>query len=451
MSHPDDSNVFSSALSRLDEAAKYVQVDPETVARLRQPKSIAQATLPVRLDDGSLVLLPAYRVRYDDTRGPAKGGIRFHPAVELAEVQALAFWMTFKCAVVAIPFGGGKGGVTVDPKKLSGTELERLSRAYMRAMAGVLGPKRDVAAPDVYTNAMVMGWMMDEYSQGVQSREPSVITGKPIALGGSLGRDDATGRGAYYCIKQLEEELRWQPTEVRVAIQGFGNAGQHVARLLHGDGYRVVAVSDSKGGVFRADGLDIPALLQRKRQSRSLQTGYDSAAVCDCPHCGGAGCSCGAAREEHVISNAELLELDVDLLIPAALEGQITLDNAEQIKAPTIVEVANGPTTPEADAILNGRGVRVVPDILANAGGVTASYFEWAQNRGGVRWTEAEVHARLQDVMTLAFARVARFSKEQNVPLRTAAYACALKELDDAMSAYGTEGYFAHDQSSAKP
>ncbi len=443
MNHPADLDLFRAALSRLDEAAKHVQVDPETVARLRHPKSIAQATLAVRMDDGSLALLPSYRVRYDDTRGPSKGGIRFHPAVDLAEVQALAFWMTFKCAVVGIPFGGGKGGVVVDPKQLSGTELERLSRAYARAMASVIGPTRDIPAPDVYTNAMVMGWMMDEYSQGHQSREPGVITGKPIALGGSLGRDDATGRGAYYCIKQLEAQLGWQPTKIRVAVQGFGNAGQHVARLLHADGYRVVAISDSKGGVFRATGLDVPALLERKQRSRSLRTGYAGASVCDCPDCGAETCWCGDARPDQVITNTELLESDVDLLIPAALERQITHHNAERIQASTIVEVANGPTTPEADTILNRRGVRVLPDILANAGGVTVSYFEWAQNRGGVRWAESEVHERLQDIMTTAFERVAQFSSERSVPLRTAAYACALEQLDEAMSACGTERDFA--------
>lgn len=450
MIHPTAPDLFSAALSRLDEAAQHVHVDPETVARLRHPKSTAQATLAVRMDDGSLSLLPAYRVRYDDTRGPSKGGIRFHPAVDLPEVQALAFWMTFKCAVVGIPFGGAKGGVVVDPKKLSGSELERLSRAYARAMAGVIGPTRDVPAPDVYTNAMVMGWMMDEYSQGRQSREPGVITGKPIALGGSLGRDDATGRGAYYCIKQLEAQLGWKPSQLRVAVQGFGNAGQHIARLLHGDGYRVVAISDSKGGVFQAQGLDVPALIERKRRSRSLRTGYARASVCDCPDCGADTCCCGDGRAEQVITNAELLEADVDILIPAALEGQITSDNAERIGASTIVEVANGPTTPDADALLNRHNVRVVPDILANAGGVTVSYFEWAQNRGGIRWTEAEVHERLREIMTTAFARVTGFASERGVSLRTAAYACALEELDEAMSACGTARSFAKDHKDAQ-
>jgi len=288
---------------------------------------------------------------------------------------------------------------------------------------------------------MVMGWMMDEYSQGRQSREPAVITGKPIALGGSLGREGATGRGAYYCVKQLEAQLGWEPTEIQVAVQGFGNAGQHLARLLYRDGYRIVAASDSKGGVSRQDGLDVSALIARKQRSRSLRTGYAGGSVCDCPPEG----------QERLISNAELLELDVDLLIPAALEGQITSDNAENIHASTIVEVANGPTTPQADAILLRRGVLVVPDILANAGGVTVSYFEWAQNRGGMQWTEADVHARLREVMTAAFERVARFSREHSVTLRTAAYACGLKKLDDAMSACGTEHYFSHGRRDAKP
>ncbi len=442
---PDD--IFTAALARLDEAAKLVEVDNEILTRLRRPKRIVQATIPLRLDDGTLCCLPAYRVQHDDSRGPCKGGIRFHPAVDLAEVQALAFWMTFKCAVVGIPFGGGKGGVVVDPKRLSGAELERLSRGYARAMADVIGPTRDVPAPDVYTNAMIMGWMMDEYSECHRGKEPAVITGKPIALGGSLGREDATGRGAYYCIKELENLHGWTPSAIRVAIQGFGNAGQHVARLLHADGYRIVAVSDSRGGVARPEGLDVPALIKKKLGGRSLATGYSSKSVCDCPHCGSSSCSCGGARDERLLSNAELLELDVDLLIPAALEEQLTEENADRIRAKTVVEVANGPTTPMADLLLEKRGVQVVPDILANAGGVTVSYFEWAQNRAGLHWSEPEVHARLRETMTRAFGSVMDMSKRKRVPLRAAAYAYGLTAIGEAISASGTQSYFSPTRS----
>ncbi|MCH7990145.1 MAG: Glu/Leu/Phe/Val dehydrogenase, partial [Planctomycetes bacterium] len=353
-----ETNIFDDALRRLDRAFEYADIDQEAVERLKHPKQILEVSIPVRMDDGTLRIFTGYRVRHDDTRGPTKGGIRYHPDVNLAEVKALAFWMTFKCAVVGLPFGGAKGGITVNPKELSRMELERLTRGFTEQIADFIGPETDVPAPDVYTNAMIMGWIMDEYSKIHRRRTPGVVTGKPIPLGGSLGREDATGRGAYYCIKELEHKHGWNPEDMRVAVQGFGNAGQHVLRLLHADGYRVVAVSDSRGGIYNEDGFDIPSLIHVKNESRKLQAVYCDGSVCE-------------AVKSDTITNAQLLELDVDLLIPAALENQITIKNAKRIRAPVIIEVANGPITSEADKILNDNKKLIVPDILANAGGVT--------------------------------------------------------------------------------
>jgi len=446
-------DIFDDAIRRLDRAAEYVEIDDEALQRLRHPKAVLQVSIPVRMDDGSLRIFQGYRVRHDDTRGPTKGGIRFHPDVHLGEVKALAFWMTCKCAVVGIPFGGGKGGVIVDPKKLSRMELERLSRGFIEQIADFIGPETDIPAPDVYTNPMIMGWMMDEYSKIRRQRTPAVITGKPIPLGGSLGRDDATGRGAYYCIKELERHKGWQPADVRVAIQGFGNAGQHVARLLHGDDYRIVAISDSRGGIDREQGLDIPRAIELKNQRTAVSDVYAGRSVCDCPSCGCAECHCDPKDSStgEVITNAQLLELDVDILIPAALENQITAENVQRVVAPLIVEVANGPTTNEADDGLALKGTLVVPDILANAGGVTVSYFEWVQNRGGYYWTESEVHERLQSIMAREFNTVYNLMTENQIDMRTAAYAHALNRLSEAIEAQGTSRFFSnHVAPSAK-
>ena len=423
------SDLFEAAIGRLDRAARLVHLDPEALERLKHPKLVVEAAIPVRMDDGSLRIFDGYRVRHDDTRGPGKGGVRFHPSVDAADVKALALWMTCKCAVVGIPFGGAKGGIAVNPKELSRLELERLSRGFVQQLAEVLGPDTDVPAPDVYTNEMVMGWMVDEYAKIRGQRLPAAITGKPIALGGSLGREDATGRGAYLCIKQLERRRGWDPCGMRVAVQGFGNAGQHVARLLHADGYRVVAVSDSGGGIHRPEGFDIPSLIQVKNETRHVKAVYCHGSVCE-------------LVDAETISNAELLELDVDLLVPAALETQITEVNVGRVRAPTVVEVANGPTTPGADAVLAGRGATVVPDILANAGGVTVSYFEWVQNRTGLYWDEAEVHARLGQTMGRAFDAVAAVGEAHQVDLRTAAYMVALRRIGAAAEAQGTRAYF---------
>lgn len=429
MSHQSDDNIFEDAIRRLDSASKYANIDEEALEKLRHPKAILEVSIPVRMDDGSLRVFTGYRVRHDDTRGPTKGGIRYHPDVSLNEVKALAFWMTCKCAVVGLPYGGAKGGIIVNPKELSRLELERLSRGFIEQIADFIGPETDVPAPDVYTNAMIMGWMMDEYSKIRRQRTPAVITGKPIPLGGSLGRDDATGRGAYYCIKELEAKRGWKAKEIRVAVQGFGNAGQHVARLLHADGYRIVAVSDSRGGILRSEGFDVPSLITAKNESRRVQAVYCDGSVCE-------------AVKADTITNAQLLELDVDILIPAAMENQITRDNAAKVVAPVVVEVANGPTTSEADAILADKGTLVVPDILANAGGVTVSYFEWVQNKGGYYWPLEEVQTKLHTIMRREFNAVYDLMTEHKIPMRTAAYAHALSRIGGAIESLGTREYF---------
>jgi glutamate dehydrogenase (NADP+) len=384
------------------------------------------------MDDGSLSIFEGYRVRHDDTRGPTKGGIRYHPGVSLDEVKALAFWMTCKCAVVGLPYGGAKGGVTVNPKELSHLELERLSRGFIREVADFIGPDTDIPAPDVYTNEMIMGWMQDEYSKIRRQHVPAVITGKPIALGGSLGRGDATGRGAFYCIREIERLRGWTPPDIRVAIQGFGNAGQAAASLLHEAGYRVVAVSDSRGGIYNPDGFDVPSLVQFKQASRQLKAVY-----CH-------GCLCEMVEADN-ITNEQLLELDVDLLVPAALEDQITAENAARVKAPVVVEVANGPVTSEADAVLAERDILIVPDILANAGGVTVSYFEWTQNRQGYYWSLEEVHRRLQEIMSREFRAVHERAEAIGCDMRTAAYVHALDRIGGAIAAQGTQRYFTND------
>ena len=337
--------------------------------------------------------------------------------------------MTCKCAVMGLPFGGAKGGITVNPKELSRMELERLSRAYIARIAEFIGPKTDIPAPDVYTNPMIMGWMMMEYSKIAQEQSPAAITGKPIPLGGSLGREDATGRGGYYCIKELEEKKRWKPSKIRVAIQGFGNVGQNIARLLHADGYKIVAVSDSQGGIYKEEGFDIPSLIQNKNATRRLKAIYCTGSVCE-------------TIQVKSLSNKDLLELDVDILIPAALENQITEKNASKIKASNILELANGPITTEADKILNKKGVLVVPDILANGGGVTVSYFEWVQNNQGYYWSEEEVHAKLHTFMIREFNNVYHLMTNRKINMRTAAYVHALNRIGEAVEARGTSKYF---------
>lgn len=423
------STIFEDALARLDHAYQYADIDPEALERLKYPKASLEVSIPVRMDDGTLKVFTGYRVHHDNTRGPTKGGIRFHPNVTLDEVKALALWMTFKCAVVGIPYGGAKGGVIVDPKKLSRLELERLSRTFIEQIASFIGPDKDIPAPDVYTNSMIMGWMMDEYSKLTHRHSPAVITGKPIELGGSLGRDDATGRGAYYCIKELERKRAWNPANITVAIQGFGNAGQHVASLLHADGYKIVAISDSKGGIYSGNGFDVPSVIQSKVASQNVQAVYYEGSVCK-------------AVPAQSVSNEELLELEVDILIPAALENVIHPNNADKIKAKVIVECANGPIMSDVDKILAQKNVMIIPDILANAGGVTVSYFEWVQNRAGFYWSTDEVHQKLRTVMVREFNAIHELASSHNIDMRTAAYAHALNRLGRAIQAQGTQSFF---------
>ena len=424
-------DTFAEAVRRLDEAAQHTGIHPEALERLKHPKSVLEVAVPVRMDDGGLRIFRGYRVRHDDTRGPTKGGIRYHADVHLSEVKALALWMTCKCAVVGIPFGGGKGGVQVNPKELSPMELERLSRSFISQIADFIGPERDIPAPDVYTNARIMGWMMDEYSKIRRKKMPGVITGKPVAQGGTLGREDATGRGAYYCIKELETRRSWQPEELTVAVQGFGNAGQHVADLLYRGGYKIVAISDSRGGIYNPKGFDVAKVRELKNASPAGRATYSQTSICDMP---------GST----IITNEELLELDVDMLIPAALEDQITKDNAAAVKASVIVEVANGPVTPNADAILQDKNVLVLPDILANAGGVTVSYFEWVQNKGGYYWTEEDVHEKLHLIMSREFKNVFDRSQGQELDMRTAAYVHALERIGEAVETQGTRAFFSN-------
>lgn len=422
-------DLFESATGIIDEALAHADVSEDTVERLKHPRSALAVSIPVRMDDGSLKTFQGYRVRYNDVRGPAKGGIRFHPDVSLDEVQTLAFWMTIKCAVVDLPYGGGKGGVIVNPKELSLSELERLSRGYIDGIADAIGPDVDIPAPDVYTNAMIMGWMMDQYSIITRGRTPAVITGKPLSLGGSLGRDTATADGGFFVTQALRSKIidADQPT---AAVQGFGNAGMTMAELLHEAGYKVVAVSDSQGAIHKPDGLHIPSVAKIKRESRALKGVYCEGSVCE-------------VVEHDQITNEELLALDVDLLVPAALENAITADNVADVKAKMIVELANGPITPEADTVLYDNGQVVVPDVLANAGGVTVSYFEWVQNRQGYAWSADMVRDRLKERMVTEGERLWGFAEDKGVSLRVAAYAQALERIGAAVDATGHKADFA--------
>ncbi len=422
-------NVFEDAIARVERIGKAVGVAPEVIDALRQPATVLIADLAVRMDDGSTRHFVGMRCRYNDVLGPTKGGIRFHPNVSIEEVKALALWMSIKCAVVGIPYGGAKGGVIVDPKELSRLELERLSRAYMRAMADFVGPMIDIPAPDVYTNERIMGWMADEYETIERAKTPAVITGKPIALGGSLGREEATGRGAFIAIQEFAKRTGLDPAQTRVALQGFGNAGYHVARLLDEAGYPIVAVSDSKGGIYCDTGFDIESLYQNKQQSRKLQGVYCEGTVCE-------------LVDHDTISNEELLELDVDLLIPAALEGVIHAGNVDRIRARYIAEVANGPIVGGVDDALNERGILVLPDVLTNAGGVTVSYFEWVQNLQGFSWTLEEVRARLHEIMARAVDEIWKIYEAEGGSIRDAAYALALRRIAGGIESQGTRQFF---------
>jgi glutamate dehydrogenase (NAD(P)+) len=408
-------NPWHVAQQQFDLAADKLNLDPGLRRVLRECRRELTVNFPVKMDDGSVHVFTGYRVQHNLGRGPAKGGIRYHQDVTLDEVKALAMWMTWKCAVVAIPYGGGKGGVIVDPKKLSMKEVEALTRRFTTEIEVLIGPERDIPAPDVNTNAQVMAWMMDTYSMHQGYTVPGVVTGKPISLGGSEGRNEATARGTVFCVIEAARHLGLKLKNSRVAIQGFGNAGSIAARLIADEGATVVAVSDSTGGIHAASGLDVGKVIAWKKEHGTVQ-GFPGA---------------------DDISNAQLLEVDCDILIPAALENVITNRNAGRIKARIIAEAANGPTTPEADIELFRRGVFMIPDILCNAGGVTVSYFEWVQDLNRDHWSEAVVNEKLRGIMTRAFAETLATSEREECDMRTAAYLLAVQRVADATSMRG--------------
>ena len=420
---------FENYLSLLDEASRIARFTPEEKRSLALPDRILEKTLRIMRDSGEEVELPAYRVQFNNARGPYKGGIRFHPAADLDEVEALAALMALKCAVVGIPLGGAKGGVTFDPKTYSRAEIERVARAFARAFSEDIGVDRDIPAPDVYTNAEVMGYMLDEFERTKNKSEPGVITGKPLSVGGSEGRDSATAQGGVYVLEALRESLGKKREDMKVVVQGFGNAGYHAARILHGLGYPIVGVGDSKGGVASEKGID-PLLVYRAKHEKDAVTSlYCEGSVCDKEKL--------LRDEARIVTHEELLTLSCDVFIPAALDRQITDTNAEAVRAPIILELANGPVTPEADAILAKKGTLVVPDILANAGGVTVSYFEWVQNRTGERWTEQYVHEKLRPIMTRAFDDIWKKAHGMDITLRQAAVTLGCERILQALKVRG--------------
>ncbi len=402
------SNPFENAMQQLDKAAKIMDLDTNIHEVLKQPERVLTVSIPVQMDSGETQVFTGYRSQYNNNLGPYKGGIRYHWNVTLDEVKALSFWMMVKCATVNIPMGGGKGGVIVNPKEMSEGELEKLSRGYVSKLWRNIGSDKDVPAPDVYTTPQIMGWMRDEYEKLVGHDDPGVITGKPLDQGGSEGRSYSTAQGGVYCTRELANKLNMNPAETTVAIQGFGNAGSHMARILSGMGFQIVAVSDSRGAI-KGGNLDVEKLESFKKENGSV-VGFEG-------------------TEE--LSNEEILELDVDILVPAALENVITKDNAANIKAKAVVELANGPTTPEADEILKEKGIIVVPDVLANAGGVTVSYFEWDQNVKGEHWSEEDVLAKLEKIMVDAFNEVWETKEKYSIDMRTAAFVKAIERVSE--------------------
>jgi glutamate dehydrogenase (NAD(P)+) len=403
------------ALAQYERAAKQLSLTRGIEALLRVPERELTVNFPVRMDDGSIRIFTGHRVHHSTARGPGKGGIRYHPDVTLDEVRALAMWMTWKCAVMNLPYGGAKGGVVCDPKQLSLRELEHLTRRYATEISLLISPEGDIPAPDVNTTPQIMAWIMDTYSMHRGHRVPAVVTGKPVAVGGSLGRGEATGRGVMIATREALTRRGHPLAGARIAVQGFGNVGSVAAALLHGAGARIVAVSDSKGGTLNARGLDPRALARHKRESGR---------VSDYP--GG-----------EPIDNATLLATECDVLVPAALEQQITAANAERIRARLVVEGANGPTTPEADAVLAARDIVVVPDVLANAGGVVVSYFEWVQDLQAFFWTEEEINQRLERLMVRAFEEVAATARDRGTDLRTAALGRAVERVAEAITLLG--------------
>ena len=422
-----NTDVFRDAFTRLSGLGEQLNISQEVLDLLKQPNLLLKASLPVRMDDGSTQYFDAYRCQYNNTLGPYKGGIRYHPQVNEQEVKALSLWMTIKCALVGLPFGGGKGGICVNPKQLSRMELERLSRAYMKSMADIIGPKRDIPAPDVYTSALIMGWMQDEFESIKREKSSAVITGKPTILEGIKGREQATGRGAFICIERYIEQKQLKSKELTFAIQGFGNAGYNIAKLLHDSGYKIVAVSDSHGGIYSSQGLDIDLIWETKQKSKQLQDVYCGCSVCE-------------IKGYQKITNQELLALDVDVLVPAALENVITKSNAQEVSAMIILEVANGPVSHEAEKLLHEKGIVIIPDVLANSGGVIVSYFEWMQNLTGGSWEEDEVNTRLSKYIIRCIDLL--LAKNQTNTLRMYAYEIALKRIEEAVFAQGSKAYF---------
>ena len=409
-------NPFETVRKQVDKCARIMKLDPDVTDVLKNPMRELHVSLPVRMDNGTVKVFHGYRVQYNDAKGPTKGGIRFHPDETIDTVRALAAWMTWKCALLDLPLGGGKGGIICNPKEFSEGELERLSRAYARAVYQFIGPERDVPAPDVYTTPQIMAWIMDEYSAMAGKSQFGVITGKPLALGGSLGRGDATAKGGMYCIREAAKELKIDLSKATFAVQGYGNAGYYAAKLAHEMfGSKIVAVCDSQGGCYCKTGIDAEEAQKVKTKTTS---------VCN-------------LKVGDKISSEDILELDVDILIPSAMENVITEKNAGNIKAKIIVELANGPTTPEADDILYKKGVHVIPDFLANAGGVTVSYFEMVQNFNMYYWTEKEVYERLDAKMTTAYHAVYDTHKDYKINMRQAAYVRAVERVVEAMKLRG--------------
>jgi glutamate dehydrogenase len=402
-------NLFYSTQTVIQKALTKLGYNNEMYELLKDPIRLLTVRIPVRMDDGSVKIFTGYRSQHNDAVGPTKGGVRFHPEVDEEEVKALSIWMSLKCGITNLPYGGGKGGIICDPKKMSFRELERLSRGYVRAISQIVGPTKDIPAPDVYTNSQIMAWMMDEYSRLREFDSPGFITGKPIVLGGSQGRETATARGVTICIEEAVKKKGIDLQGARVVIQGFGNAGSYLAKFMHDAGAKVVAVSDVYGAVYDPNGLDIDNLLDRRDSFGTFSQLFTN-----------------------TITNQELLELDCDILVPAAISNQITAKNAANIKAAIVVEAANGPTTLEATSILSERGILLVPDILASSGGVTVSYFEWVQNNQGYYWTEEEVYEKLVKVMISSFENIYQTAQTHQVDMRLAAYMVGVKRVAEA-------------------
>lgn len=408
-------NVWQMAQKQLDKVAEYMGLEDWIHQKLRECRRCVIVSIPILKDNKEIEVFEGYRVHHNTTRGPAKGGIRYHPEVTLEEVKALAMWMTWKCAVMNLPYGGGKGGVRCNPKEMSEKEIEKVTRRYTSEIVNIIGPEKDIPAPDVYTNPQIMSWVMDTYSVDRGYSTPAVVTGKPVALGGSLGREEATGRGVYYTVLNALKYLNFSSETVRVVVQGFGNAGSVVARLLFEEGFKIIGISDSKGGIYNPGGINIEKLIETKNETGSVINYKDG----------------------EKITNEELLQLKTDVLIPAALERQITERNASDVNAKVIVEAANGPTTPEADEILKDKGIFVIPDILANAGGVTVSYFEWVQDIQAYFWSKREVNLKLRDMMEKAFWNVIKIKEKEKVSMRMATYILGVGRVAEASKLRG--------------